>query len=58
MDGVENPEKCSICVFVIIFAVANEESVTETEPRAKVTGKFMNVSLNICHMEYFKSISH
>jgi len=42
-------------VFVIIFAVAGEELVTETEPRAKTTSKFMNVSLNWCDMKYYKS---
>jgi len=32
------------CVFVVIFAVASEGSLMETEPRAKPTTKFINVS--------------
>lgn len=35
---------------MIMFVVAGEESVMEANSTAKVTSKFMNVSLNWHHM--------
>jgi len=35
-----------MCVFLMMLA-----TVMETEPRAKATGKFVNVSFNCCHVD-------
>jgi len=47
--------KSCICMFVLMFAVT-EKTVVEMEPRAKVTSKFVNVSLNCCHVNYLTDL--
>jgi len=44
-------------MFVLMLAVTTEEAVMETEPRAKVTSKFVNVSLNGFHVNYQISVA-
>ena len=39
-------------MFVVMFAVVGEESVMESEQKAKVTSKFMNVSSHLCCVDY------
>ena len=40
-----------MCVFVMMLAVTSEETVMDTESKAKVMSKFVNVSLNCYHVD-------